>query len=65
MSDLMDKLAYLQETKALFKAKLGVANSVPFRDYVSAIPKATGWSQAAYEAAYKAIAMAKGWTVAA
>ena len=52
LSELIDGLTHLLETKNLFKAKLGLGDSVPFRDYVAALTTTE-----------KAIATAKGWAI--
>ena len=37
MSDLINKISYLNETKELMRTKLGLASNVPFRSYVNII----------------------------
>ena len=40
MSEIIDKLRFLEDTKALFKTRLGAGDEVPFRDYLDLLPKA-------------------------
>ena len=60
MSDIINKIAYLQETKNLFKAKLGLDNDVPFRDYVNQMKFDNGtgpieWSESYYQSVLNSI----------
>ena len=52
MSEIIDKLTYLEGTKALLKSKLKAGDNVPFRDYPGLIQGPKEGSQAEYDIAF-------------
>ena len=62
MSEIIDKLTYLEGTKALLKSKLKAGDNVPFRDYPGLLQGPKEWSQAEYDATFaKANARPADW----